>query len=88
MLMFSVIRETGLLVDELTHSKAKLHSRCLELFSELTEARTRIAELEGVASAMKYALTYAVDDSEELHPPAKTIDVEDCTMCATDFSDA
>ena len=66
--------------EKLTRSNYNLHGRCLVLFSELTVAKTRISELEGVVSAMRYALKYA----------DKTIDLEQCTRCDTDedFSDA
>ena len=76
-------------LDELTCSTAKLHERCFELFCELTEARMRIAELEGVVGAMKYAMTDAMQDSEQHPPTTTTIDYEQCSLCATDaFSDA
>ena len=41
-------------IDELWKSKLKLHGRCLTLFSKLTDAQMRIAELEAVISAMRY----------------------------------
>ena len=44
-------------VDVLTNKKHNLHRRCLELFSQLTEAQVRIAELESVVIAMRYAAT-------------------------------
>ena len=63
-------------IEELINSKLKLHGRCLALFSKLTDAQTRIAELESIVSAMRYAAK--VD---------KSIDLEHCTLCE-DFSDA
>ena len=42
-------------IDELWKSKVKLHGRCLTLFSKLTDAQMRIAELEAVISAMRYS---------------------------------
>ena len=42
-------------IDELWKSKLKLHGRCLTLFSKLTDAQMRIAELEAVISAMRYS---------------------------------
>ena len=76
-------------LDELTRSKAKLHKRCFELFCELTEARMRIAELESVVGAMKYAMTDAMQHSEQHLPTTTTIDLEQCSLCATiAFSDA
>ena len=62
--------------EKLTRSNYNLHGRCLVLFSELTVAKTRISELEGVVSAMRYAFKY--------------VDLEQCTLCEMDedFSDA
>ena len=42
-------------IDELWKSKLMLHGRCLTLFSKLTDAQMRIAELEAVISAMRYS---------------------------------
>ena len=58
------------------HSSVWPIRRCLVLFSELTVAKTRISELEGVVSAMRYAF--------------KHVDLEQCTLCEMDedFSDA
>ena len=66
--------------EKLKHSNFSLHGRCLVLFSELTVAKTRISELEGVVSAMRYAFKYAY----------KTVDLEQCALCEMDedFSDA
>ena len=58
------------IIDELGKSKLKLHSRCLALFSKLTDAQTRIAELESIISAMRYA--------------EKLIDLERCGLCETE----
>ena len=73
-------QEMGPSYEKLKRSNFNLHGRCLVLFSELTVVKTRISELEGVVSAMRYALKYA----------DKTIDLEQCTRCDTDedFSDA
>ena len=57
-------------IDELWKSKVKLHGRCLTLFSKLTDAQMRIAELEAVISAMRYA--------------EKPIDLERCGPCETE----
>ena len=57
------------IIEELWKSKLKLHGRCLTLFSKLTDAHTRIAELESVISAMRYA--------------EKPIDFERCGPCET-----
>ena len=57
-------------IDELWKSKVKLHGRCLKLFSELTDAQTRIAELESIISAMRYS--------------EKPIDLERCSPCETE----
>ena len=66
--------------EKLMRSNYNLHGRCLVLFSELTVAKTRISELEGVVSAMRYAFKYAY----------KTVDLEQCALCEMDedFSDA
>ena len=55
------------IIEELWKSKLKLHGRCLTLFSKLTDAHTRIAELESVISAMRHA--------------EKPIDLERCSPC-------
>ena len=61
-------------MDELWKSKLKLHSRCLALFSKLTDAQTRIAELESVISTMRYA--------------EKPIDLDRCSPCEAFASDS
>ena len=67
-------------VEELTASKVKMHGRCLALFSKLTDAQTRIAELESIISAMRYAMRYAAKVD-------RSIDLEQCAVCE-DCSDA
>ena len=73
-------------VELLTSKRRNLRRRCFEIFTEISEARARIAELESVVSAQKYTLKYVMKPT--------TIDLERCAPCATEeeehlkFSDA
>ena len=71
-------------IDDLKRSKVNLHRRCLDLFSELTEARARINDLERELSVMKYVVKDASKSSEEHRSSGSAIDLEQCTLCATE----
>ena len=53
------------------NKRRNLRRRCFKFSTQLSEAKARIAELESVLSAMKYAVKY-------------TIDLERCALCATE----
>ena len=75
-------RQLSQTVDKLMDSKFKLHKRCLDLFTELSAAQARLAELESIVSAMKYAAIYASKESAA----AQLIDLQQCTVCAIESS--
>ena len=73
-------------IDDLKRSKANLRRRCLDLFSKLTEARARINDLERELSVMKYVVKDASKSSEEHSSTGSAIDLEQCTLCATEVA--